>query len=192
MQDAPMTPSAALARLASGNDRYAANDVETLDEDTAILREGTLGQQRVFAAVLSCTDLAVPVDLVFDQPIGQLHVVKTPGNVATADAIAALDYAATGEGAAAILVLSHSGCAAIATAIRAKPPIGKPGPYAALARAVYEGRGDPAVTARINALVQAAALVERSKPIAQRVQSGKVALVGAYFDAATGRVAAVS
>lgn len=187
-----MTPAEALTRLAEGNERYAQNNVETLDEDTRILREGTLGAQSVFAAVLSCTDLAPPVELIFDQPIGRLHVVKTPGNIASAQAIATLEFAVTGQAAAAIVVMGHSGCAAIAAAIKAHPAIGRPGPYEALARAVYEGQGNPLVTTRINALVQAATLIDGSKLIAGRVRDGSVTLIGAYFDAATGMVATAS
>ncbi len=188
----PASPAAAMRRLLRGNNRYATNNLETLDEDATILREGTVTQQPVFAAVLSCTDLVVPVDLIFDQPIGQVHTVKTPGNVATPDAAATLEYAISGQGAVALLVLAHSGCATIAAAIKARPEFGKPGPYAELARAVFEGRGDPVITARINALVQAATLFETSKVIARRVASGQITLVGSYFDAATGRVATAS
>lgn len=185
----PTSPAAAMRRLMRGNNRYATNNVETLDEDATILRQGTVSQQPVFAAVLSCTDLKQPVDLIFDQPIGEVHTVKTPGNVVTPDVLATLEYAVSGQGAVAVLVLAHSGCATIAAAIKARPEFGKPGPYAALARAVFEGRGDPVITARINALVQAATLFETSKVIARRVAGNQITLVGSYFDAATGRVA---
>ncbi len=184
----PRAPEAALHRLLRGNNRYATGNIESLDRDTAILRRGTLGRQKVFAAVLACTDLAEPVDLVFDQTIGSVRTAKTPGNVVTKDAAARLEYAATGLGATALLVLGHSGCATIAAAIKARPPLDRPGPYAALARAVFEGRGDPVFTAQLNALVQAAELARRSQPIAGLVAAGRLAVVAAYFDAKTGRV----
>ncbi len=187
-QALPRTPESALHRLLRGNGRYATGNIESLDRDTAILRRGTLGQQKVFAAVLACTDLAEPVDLIFDQTIGSVRTAKTPGNVVTKDAVARLEYAATGLGATALLVLGHSGCATIAAAIKAHPPLDTPGPYAALARAVFEGRGDPVFTAQLNALAQASILTQRSRPIAGLVAAGRLAVVAAYFDARTRRV----
>ena len=182
------SPAVAMDRLLRGNTRYANDDVQSLDQDTTIIGSGTVIQQPVFAAVLACTDLAVPVELLFDQPVGSLHTVQTPGNVVTADAAASLDYAVSGQGAAAVLVLGHSRCAAIAAAVRAKPAPGKPGPYAAFARAIFEARGDATTAAHFNALIQATILARTSATIANRVRAGRLALVAAYFDASTGRV----
>jgi carbonic anhydrase len=174
--------------LLDGNNRYATNDIETFDEDTRILRDGTLSKQPVYAAVLSCTDLAEPVELIFDQAIGRIRAVKTPGNIVTRDAIANLEYAVSGLGAAVIMVLAHSGCATIEAAIKAHPALGKPGPYAAFAPAILEGRGNLLAAARINALIQVAILRDQSKEIAARVDARTLTLVGGYFDADSHRV----
>jgi carbonic anhydrase len=181
-----------LRSLLDGNNRYATNDIETFDEDTRILRDGTVSKQPVAAAVLACTDLAEPVELIFDQAIGRIRTVKTPGNIVTRDAIATLEYAVSGLGAAVIVVLSHSGCAAVAAAIKARPPLGKPGPYAAFAPAILEGRGNPVFTARVNALIQVAILRDQSKEIAARLDARTLSLVGGYFDAESRRVAIAS
>ncbi len=181
-----------LQDLLAGNERYVNNDLESFDEDTTILGGGTVSRQPVLAAVLTCTDLAEPPELIFDQPVGRIHTVKTPGNAVTHDAVASLEYAVSGLGAAVVMVLGHSGCATIAAAIKDRPAFGKPGPYADFARAVLQGQGDPVVTAQINTLVQVGAFAQASKPLAARVRAGGLAIAAGYFDAGTRRVATAS
>ena len=73
-------PDAALERLMAGTARFVANRLTSFNEDLAILKQGTLAKQEPFAAVLSCADSRVPVELVFDQSIGHVFVARVAGN----------------------------------------------------------------------------------------------------------------
>ena len=90
--------------LVEGNQRYVAQKLISFQEDLDILKAHTEEHQEPFAAVLSCADSRVPVELVFDQSIGHLFVVRVAGNIATPDTIASLEYGAAVLGVKAILV----------------------------------------------------------------------------------------
>ena len=87
-----LTPDAALKELMDGNERFLAGQLQSLNEDLAILKAKTADKQEPFAAMLSCADSRVPVEFVFDQSIGHLFVVRVAGNVTTPEIIASLEY----------------------------------------------------------------------------------------------------
>ena len=92
----------------------------SFDEDKQILRDRTAEKQQPFAALLSCADSRVPVEIIFDQSIGELFVTRVAGNIATPEIIASLEYGAAVLGIKVILVLGHAGCGAVKAAIQAK------------------------------------------------------------------------
>ena len=90
----PDTPEQAFSLLVEGNKRFKTKNLTSFAEDLAIMRADTEEKQEPFAAVLSCADSRVPVELLFDQSIGHVFVVRIAGNIATSDAIASLEYGA--------------------------------------------------------------------------------------------------
>src|SRR5262245_55694119 len=88
----PASPEAALNELIAGNERFAADRLTSIEHDLKILKEHTVEKQEPFAAVLSCADSRVPVELVFDQTIGHLFVTRVAGNIVTPEIIASLEY----------------------------------------------------------------------------------------------------
>ena len=70
-----------------GNQRYVSGQLQSLNEDLAILKAKTAEKQEPFAAMLSCADSRVPVEFVFDQSIGHLFVVRVAGNITTPEII---------------------------------------------------------------------------------------------------------
>src|SRR5262245_58863802 len=112
-----LTPDQALKELADGNARFVAGRSTHFAEDVEILKQKTVEKQEPFAAVLSCIDSRVPVELVFDQSIGQLLVARVAGNIATAEIIASLEYGVAVLGTAAIIVVGHRNCGAVKAAI---------------------------------------------------------------------------
>src|SRR6202040_334390 len=92
----------------------------SFDHDLEMLKAKTAEKQEPFAAVLSCADSRVPVELVFDQSIGHVFVARVAGNVVTAELIATLEYGAAVLGTKAIMVLGHEGCGAVKAAIAGK------------------------------------------------------------------------
>jgi carbonic anhydrase len=185
-----LTPEAALQTLMDGNERFVSHQLASFQEDLAELKQNTAGKQEPFAAVLSCADSRVPVELVFDQSIGKVFVVRVAGNVATAETIASLEYGAAVLGTKVLMVLAHEGCGAVRAAMDAKPVPGQISTlYRLLRPAVDRARGDPATAEKANALIQAALLRESSPVLGELVNQKKLNVTAGYYDLATGKVA---
>lgn len=110
-------PHDALARLREGNRRFVSR-VQT--------GEATLGQtgpfqltqdQKPFAIVLGCSDSRVPVEIVFDQGLGDLFVIRVAGNIVAPSQVGSVEFAASRFGTRLVVVLGHSGCGAILATI---------------------------------------------------------------------------
>ena len=86
-----LTPDEALRALMAGNERFAANKLTSIEHDLTMLRDRNVDKQEPFAAVLACADSRVPVELVFDQTIGQIFVARVAGNMVTPEIIASLE-----------------------------------------------------------------------------------------------------
>jgi carbonic anhydrase len=187
-----LTPDEALKALLDGNERYIAGRFTSFDEDKQILRDHTVDKQEPFAAVLSCADSRVPVEIIFDQSIGHLFVARVAGNVATPEIIASLEYGAAVLGTKVIVVLGHAGCGAVKAAIAGKEV---PGQISALfphlRPAVDQAGPDLASTTKKNASIQASLLSTASPVLAPMVKEGKLKIVGAYYDLGTGKVTLV-
>jgi carbonic anhydrase len=149
-----------------------------------------------FAAILSCADSRVPVEVVFDQTIGQLFVTRLAGNIVTTEIVASLEYAAAVLGTHTILVMGHSRCGAVTAAIQASSQgaeqaavpgqIGALFPY--IKDAVEQAGPDVDATVRANVLIQAARLREASPLLSNLVAEGKLMVAAAYFDIRSGTV----
>jgi carbonic anhydrase len=185
----PLSPDAALERLMAGNARFVGNDLTSFKEDLDVLKAGTADKQEPFAAVLSCADSRVPVELVFDQSIGHVFVTRVAGNVATTEIIASLEYGAAVLGTRVIMVLAHQGCGAVKAAVGGKAVPGQISAlYAPLQAAVEQGHHDYEATARINARIQADLLATASPVLAGLIEKGDLKVVAAYYSLETGRV----
>jgi len=103
----------------AGNQRFAANQLTSIDHGLAILKEHTVGKQGPFAAVLACADSRVPLELVFDQTVGHIFVTRVAGNIVTPEIIASLEYSVAVLGIKTLLVLGHSSCGAVKAAMKA-------------------------------------------------------------------------
>jgi carbonic anhydrase len=183
------SPDAALRQLMDGNARFVSGRLTSFDEDLAILKQKTVAKQEPFAAVLSCADSRVPVELVFDQSIGHVFVGRVAGNICTPEMIASLEYGAAVLGVPLIMVLGHDGCGAVKASIDAKAVPGQISAlYAPLRAAVERAGPDLAATIKANAQIQADLLRTASPVIAASAASGKLKVVPAYYDLATGAV----
>src|SRR5689334_886780 len=102
-----LSPEAALTELVDGNQRYISGKTTAHEHDLQLLHAKTAEKQQPFAAVLSCADSRVPVELVFDQTIGHIFVCRIAGNVTTPEITASLEYGAAVLGVKVVLVLGH-------------------------------------------------------------------------------------
>lgn len=103
----------ALERLREGNRRFASGD-PSHDSRSDPARRGELASsQQPFAAILGCSDSRVPVEIVFDQGLGDLFVIRVAGNVVAPSQIGSVEFAAERFGTRLVVVLGHSRCGAI-------------------------------------------------------------------------------
>jgi carbonic anhydrase len=109
-----MSPREALDILIEGNQRFLSNREEEKDFQTLIHQ--TKEKQHPFAAILSCSDSRAPVELVFDQALGDIFSVRLAGNIASDKAIGSLEFSAKYLGSKLIVVMGHSGCGAVKAA----------------------------------------------------------------------------
>ena len=107
----------ALERLREGNRRFAAGlrSMEVLATHTR--RSDLLAGQRPFAIVLGCSDSRVPAEIVFDQGLGDLFVIRAAGNVVAPSQVGSVEFAATQYDTRLVVVLGHSQCGAIAATL---------------------------------------------------------------------------
>jgi carbonic anhydrase len=188
-----LAPDAALDQLMTGNARFVANQMTSFAADLDILKQQTITKQEPFAAVLSCADSRVPVELVFDQSIGHVFVTRIAGNVCTPTIIASLEYGAAVLGTAAIIVLGHSGCGAVQATIAAKAVPGQISALYAPIRPAIDRAGAALEGAiRANAQIQAELLRTASPIIAELIHQGKLKVVAAYYDLGSGKVSLLS
>jgi carbonic anhydrase len=184
-----LSPDAALTQLLDGNRRFVDKRITSFQHDLTILQQNSVEKQEPFAAVLSCSDSRVPVELIFDQTIGHIFVARVAGNVASAEVIASLEYGVAVLGTAVLMVMGHGGCGAVKAAIGGKAV---PGQISALYRyirpAIDEAGADLDAATMANARIQAKLLRESSPVIAERVAQGTLRVVASQYDLATGKV----
>lgn len=184
-----LSPDEALAELMAGNKRFQAEKLTSFEHDLAILKQNTIEKQEPFAAVLSCADSRVPVELVFDQTIGHIFVVRVAGNIATSELIASLEYGAGVLGTKVIVVMAHSGCGAVKATIQAKEVPGQISAlYPHIQPAIDQAGTDLVAATQANAKIQAALLRQSSTVIAGLLKEKKLKVVAAYYDVGTGIV----
>jgi carbonic anhydrase len=187
-----LTPAQAFERLMDGNRRFADGRLNSFNDDLAMLRQGTAEKQEPFAAVLACADSRVPVELIFDQTIGQLFVARVAGNIVDSDIIASLEYGAAVLGTKVILVLGHANCGAVKATLERKP---EPGRISALYTAIYPAveQAGPNLVAVIkaNARLQARLVRDTSPVISELAKKGQIEVMAGYYDLASGRVSQI-
>ena len=184
-----LTPQAALQEMMDGNRRFVDGRLRSLGEDLSILKQKTAEKQEPFAAVLSCADSRVPVELVFDQSIGHLFVTRVAGNVTTPEITASLEYGVAVLGTKVIMVLGHGNCGAVKATIQGKAVPGQISALYAPIQPAVDAAGpnlDAAIDA--NAKIQAALLREASPVIAGMIKEGNLMVVAARYDLASGKV----
>lgn len=112
------SPQAAMTRLKEGNQRFisGSRSIQPLN-DLKKMKELANNGQKPFAIVLTCSDSRSPAELIFDQGLGDLFVVRVAGNVVAPSLLASIEYAAVNLGSKAVLVLGHTLCGAIGATI---------------------------------------------------------------------------
>jgi len=103
----------ALVRLREGNRRFAADEPANAGSTYRSRRLETAPNQEPFAVILGCSDSRVPAEIVFDQGLGDLFVIRVAGNIVAPSQVGSVEFAAARTGARLVVVLGHSRCGAI-------------------------------------------------------------------------------
>jgi carbonic anhydrase len=184
-----LTPEAALQQLIDGNRRFAEGRLTSFTEDLDILKAKTVDKQEPFAAVLSCADSRVPVELIFDQSIGHVFVTRVAGNIATTPIIASLEFGVAVLGTKAIMVLGHANCGAVKASIEAKAVPGQISAlYAYIRPAVDQAGPDLEAAIKANAKIQAGLLRQSSPVLADHIKENQLKIVAGYYELSSGKV----
>jgi carbonic anhydrase len=197
----PATPSEAWQAMAAGNARFVAGTGEHPHQD-ADRRAEIVAGQRPFAIVLGCSDSRVAAEIVFDQGLGDLFVVRTAGHVLDPGVLGSIEFGVAVLGCPLVVVLGHDSCGAVAAASAAVHGAEMPSGFI---RDVIErvtpsvlatiARGDePTAEAVERTHVEATGrlLVERSAVVAAQVRDGTLAVVGAQYRLGEGAAVVVS
>ena len=220
-RDQPIVPPAeAISRLKEGNARFtagnsrhphdsvderkymAANSYENagtislgMTSEQAAKRRAELAKsQHPFAIILSCSDSRVPPEIVFDEGLGDLFIVRVAGNVLNDEGLGSIEYGVDVLGARLIVVLGHQSCGAVDAAMKTLAAKGKaPGHIQSLVTAIKpvvdstpKGDLDTMIKANVKRIVDA---LRSSTPILKaRVDSGEAQVIGGYYMLETGAV----
>ncbi|MCE9593133.1 MAG: carbonic anhydrase [Planctomycetes bacterium] len=183
----------ALGELVQGNRRFVTGRFEhaRLDKER---RDELAKAQHPFAVVVGCSDSRVPPELVFDQGLGDLFVVRVAGNVIDDASLGSIEYAVEHLGANLVIVLGHERCGAVKAALDGGELPGHIGAIAAqlspaIAEAKLDRGPDPLDTAVRANIVRVVEQLRGAGPIlAEKVASDELEIVGARYDLDTGEI----
>ncbi len=195
MQHTPneiLTADQALERLLVGNRRYIAMR-QLHPRQSVVHRQHLVQGQHPFAAILSCSDSRVPSELIFDQGLGDLFIVRTAGHAVNDLVLASLEYAVFALRVPLVMVLGHAACGAVTSVMEAHQLPGHLPKLAASlkpALASIEAGAEDALerAIRANSLYAAAFLTENSLVFQEAIAKGHVKIVAAYYALNTGEV----
>ena len=190
--DGGKAASASLRSLIEGNWRFTRGESISPHWDSA-RRYALSTVQNPVAVVLSCSDARVPPEILFDQGLGDLYVIRTAGNIAGPAGLAGLEYALEELGVPLVVVLGHQDCGAVAAAVQAGNPPGKVAAIVEQIRpAVDTVRAQTGELLPNSVDANIAAEVERLKSenalLAEYLALGSVEVVGARYDLHSGMV----
>ena len=198
MSAMPMTsPVTAWKTLKEGNDRFVAGKPERPNQSVERRASLVKGQQPI-AAILGCADSRVAAELIFDQGLGDIFVVRTAGQAIDTAVLGSLEYAVAVLNVPLIVVVGHDSCGAVKAALSAVDDGAIPGGFVRdvverVAPSILMGRRDG--LSRVDEFEQrhvretVAQLMSRSAAISERVAEGTLAIAGVTYHLADGRAA---
>jgi carbonic anhydrase len=193
------TPTAdeIIAQLKQGNERFASGK-PTYPHESLMRRAEVAAGQHPIATVISCSDSRVPPELLFDEGIGDLFLVRVIGNIGGADETGSAEYGVEHLGTPLLVVLGHASCGAVTAAVNhlevrgsIPPLLAHIQPAVQTARKAHpELKGNDLVPAVVEANVwhSIQELFARSEIIRTKVRSDKLKVVGAIYDLKSGQV----
>lgn len=191
------SPSEVLTRLKTGNEAFAKGEGKHPHQDPKRLKEVAAGQKPI-ATVLSCSDSRVPVELLFDQGVGDVFTVRVAGNVADTDELGTIEYGVDHLETPVLVVMGHTKCGAVtAVATGAEVHGHIPALVDNIAPAVAQAKAknptldakavvEPAITENVYQAI--ADVITKSPAVRSRLKDGKVKIIGAVYHLEDGSV----
>lgn len=190
----------ALRKLKEGNQRFVSGQTKHDIDSICSQRISAVQKQKPFAVILGCSDSRVPAEIVFDQGLGDLFVIRVAGNVVNPSQIGSVEFAVTQFGSPLVIVLGHSNCGVIQASMLGidDTKLAKSKHIESIIDLVKPAldliNDDSDKTLGINDVVKAnvknsvSQLLASSEIIAARVKQGVLQVSGAYYDLETGEV----
>ena len=194
---AAITPDKAIEMLKQGNQRFVGN--KTVKRDLLAQVKQTSKGQFPFAAIVSCLDSRIPPEIVFDQGVGDLFVVRVAGNFVNDDILGSLEFATKLAGAKLIVVMGHTECGAIKGACDAAQlglltaTLANINPAVTAVKGDYKPRSSKntqfvQAVSEMNVTLTMQKLRDRSVVLREMLDKGEIKMVGAMYDINTGMV----
>ena len=188
-----LTPNQALTHLLRGNELFVAGWPDHPNQSAQRRRAVSDSGQQPFAIILSCADSRVPPEIIFDQGLGDLFVIRVAGNVLDEIILGTIEYAVEHMHTPLVMVLGHDKCGAITAAVERVPiPSHVQAVLEALQPALLlaEGQEGDQVSTAIDANVRyAVKTLQDSEPVLMDAcAAGQLRIVGARYDLDTGEV----
>ncbi|QIE60033.1 carbonic anhydrase [Rasiella rasia] len=193
------TPQSAIEALQEGNKRFL--NTNQSNRDLLGQVQDTAGGQYPFAVVLSCIDSRVPVELVFDQGIGDIFSARVAGNIVNEDLLGSIEYGCKVAGSKAVVVLGHTGCGAVKGACddvqlgNITPLLAKIKPAVAAVTSPVEGSERTSANSTFvndvvykNVHMTIDEMKNNSAVLSEMEAAGEITIVGAVYDVASGKV----
>lgn len=195
----PLPADEAIQLLKAGNARHVAGTSIHGQQGAARREELALAGQRPFATILGCSDSRAPLEIVFDQGVGDIFVVRVAGNLAGPSELGSIEYAVAQLETPVVLVLGHTSCAAVAAAMQnQKVSANVSGIISQIRPAVAKARewspnasGEELMhkSIKANVWLTMEGLLRKSLVVREQVQAGRILLVGGVYDLVSGQVA---
>ena len=192
-----MDSEEALVRLVAGNQRFVRGE-SIHPHESVDWRRHVADDQSPLATILGCSDAHAPPEIIFDQGLGDLFVIRVAGNVISEDTLGSVLYAGAYWGTRLFVVLGHEGCGVVRAALEEKARHARqPGQIETLVQLILPAIQDidPAAAPRMQlaAAVEAnvrwsVAQITQMRAAQKAVQQKRVQIVGAIYEVQTGRV----
>lgn len=188
--DHNITPDEALKKLMDGNQRFVNNKRKNPNQSSLRLTE-VAQRQNPFGAVLGCADSRVPVEMIFDQGLGDIFVVRNAGNIATPEEIGSLEFGTLILEAKVLMVMGHQNCGAVKAAIAGNAVPGSISTIVDAIKPAVQPNQTLEESVKSNIKLQVKRLQD-SPVISKMMQEEKLKVVGGYYNLETGKVEIVS
>ncbi|HNQ62582.1 MAG TPA: carbonic anhydrase [Syntrophorhabdaceae bacterium] len=181
----------ALKRLIDGNNRYVSSKMAHPNQ-TENRRKEVIKGQKPFAVIVGCSDSRIPPEIIFDQGIGDLFVIRVAGNIVDDVALGSVEYAVDHLGTKLVIVLGHGNCGAVTATVQGGEAHGHIGSIVrTIAPAVEKARAqtgdliDNAIKINVALVVDE---IKSSSIIKKMLEQDSVRVAGAYYDIDSGKV----